>query len=1502
MKKKTLSRALSIIILSGITFAAAFAVVPALSASSAAFKRIRSDFLTFVRDKTGLSVSYKALSPSVLSGIRMSDITVTDIESDAPVLQIRSIKLRWNILKVLTGHIPDAFGELLISGVQADYNDLTQYSVRARLFALLQASGAGKEQVGSEKGQYNGKKRDNGKNQTDEGTFEDVLFSLPVRIRVKNASFVYADASVENELKIANLKINRPAKNDAVQLQLSGKNSLRAAAKNPVRFGKLALDFSVQAKITADIENSFAQLRFSSLKESDYLVPALNVYASYAEDTFRAAIMQNLLPFSLTLSADTRSQNAQFTLQAQHVNLFDLCKPKKSAAFLSTVSRLFVSGEYDALWNWKSGDLTYKADGSLALERGAKEGVSDVSFRFTGGKENADIEFIKVSSPFLSADYTGSLDIRNLRPQGTARIHSAVLPNGNAVSAEVYMESFGNESLFFVPQLYFGENSLTALQLRLIGSGLSRDFTFEAFDYSKADTAGPGALRVNGSFSLAEQKELQLQLSTENLFLDSIAAAALWCTPKKNSAGLSAVLPFLSPYICSADLFFSTDFKTFTYNSPYAVVANTQKDGEVLLLSVDGTESVFQISRCDIISSGQSVRLQANADISPASDEVLFSASLFINSLPYAFSGAFVPSRFLNISGDYNFSASAYADKDGFLSGSLSFAALPLEVCNTLFSSSVSVQFDVRAASDWNVRIEQIEIAEVSKRSRISPRVSLSGSADPSGLYLNRAVYADELSTLNGNLNALWNFSDGIFDSLTLNASLSDSFSDERYSAVLQVHNPERVASGQSDFLNRLYFSLEAEIRSLPASRFIALQNEGNTVSGSLSALGTLSNPSLRLNIERASFSAGTTAVLAQGSASLEDKNIVFTDCGIQYGTMNARSFSGSFSLKDFSGKAEGVFAGSVGSDPFFRTKTFTSPFSFVVVPSEDEQKEGNVPLKERAFRAELTLAKLEGSFFEPRENYKIVLARSSGRFDFTAGSSEGVKAVLFDDGEISITAARDFPVRFSAAGTVQKGNLFLSVDTIEADAKTFSRLVDLSSFSLYSGIAEGSGTITGTLSDPIINAEFIGTDMTVGVPDYIDERMTCADFRVKTTDSVFSAVDSLFIGEKSGARLNLSVDLALKKLLIDNLSLKVNTLADTRAAVRYAMPGGVFTGMGKADIAVQIDRDLIDVSGSVAVADLEAVIILPAERSQAQNQSQTDIVLDLTITADTKSRLFIPSKVNPLLRGLVTQTSPLRLQMDTRYDTSSFTGSFSMRGGEILYLNRTFYIREASAVLNESTESFDPRLSARAEIRERDKDGTPVRITFTVADQPLSRLSPVFSSVPVKTRQEIMSLLGQVFLGDLTGSNPLALIGGLADYGAQIAVVGTVENRLRDLLKFDIFSMRTMFLQNAFTSALNLNTGNQMSAGNFLDNTTVYIGKYFGDTLYADAMLHLSYDDNLEKRDGSTGGLVFQPEIGFELPTPFAAIRWSIAPELNSDWKLLVPHTSISFSWKFNF
>ena len=133
------------------------------------------------------------------------------------------------------------------------------------------------------------------------------------------------------------------------------------------------------------------------------------------------------------------------------------------------------------------------------------------------------------------------------------------------------------------------------------------------------------------------------------------------------------------------------------------------------------------------------------------------------------------------------------------------------------------------------------------------------------------------------------------------------------------------------------------------------------------------------------------------------------------------------------------------------------------------------------------------------------------------------------------------------------------------------------------------------------------------------------------------------------------------------------------------------------------------------------------------------------------------------------------------------------------------------------------------------------------------------------------------------------------------------VENTLRDLFNFDIFSIRTMVLQNAMKQSLRLNSEsdrtNSVTFGNFFDNSTVYIGKYFSSELYTDALLHWTYDKNRINDDTTTGGLVFQPEIGLELDSPYVKIRWSIDPDMDSIRNnLWIPTAAVTLSWKFSF
>ena len=261
---------------------------------------------------------------------------------------------------------------------------------------------------------------------------------------------------------------------------------------------------------------------------------------------------------------------------------------------------------------------------------------------------------------------------------------------------------------------------------------------------------------------------------------------------------------------------------------------------------------------------------------------------------------------------------------------------------------------------------------------------------------------------------------------------------------------------------------------------------------------------------------------------------------------------------------------------------------------------------------------------------------------------------------------------------------------------------------------------------------------------------------------------------------------------------------------------------------------------------------------------------------------------------------------MDTTDQTYKIDGEIALRSGDISYLNRSFYLKKGTMKFNANDPTFNPLISVQAETRERDDDGNDIRIILTANNQYLLNFNPQFSSIPARSETEIRSMLGQIALGDSDNISSLILSAG--DYAVQSIIGRNIENKLREFLNFDILSIRTNVLQNALKQGLSNNVlsfseTNSIGIGNLLDNSTVYIGKYFGSDLYVDALMHWSYDDTRVDDTLTIGGLVFKPEIGFELVSPFVNIRWSMAPDIDAMMNnRIVSSTSVTLSWNFSF
>ena len=116
---------------------------------------------------------------------------------------------------------------------------------------------------------------------------------------------------------------------------------------------------------------------------------------------------------------------------------------------------------------------------------------------------------------------------------------------------------------------------------------------------------------------------------------------------------------------------------------------------------------------------------------------------------------------------------------------------------------------------------------------------------------------------------------------------------------------------------------------------------------------------------------------------------------------------------------------------------------------------------------------------------------------------------------------------------------------------------------------------------------------------------------------------------------------------------------------------------------------------------------------------------------------------------------------------------------------NRNFYIKSGAIKFNPE-ELSNPIVTFRAETREKDFKGQTVKIIMSVENQYLDKMEPRFSSEPAKSENDILTMLGQIVVADSNKATDFLFAA--SDYALQSTVMRSMENKLRDLLNFDIF------------------------------------------------------------------------------------------------------------------
>jgi hypothetical protein len=1467
-----------------------------------------TDAQNWLRTSLGVEMSYDSLSPALLFAVRVKNIQIFDAESHERVITVKSASLSYNLFKILTGDVKNALGTLTVRGAAIDADALFTTGALSKTFEYVGAWSASRRALQSSAAPQRG-------------------LSLPFNIEIK-AALLSSSTLLPADFSVAVRTFSlRKGKSGYFNAAAAGSANVIPDAevieKIPAQFKseveKISLLFNVSGMLAPDLKQSAISLSLPAINFTSLTFRRLDFLAEYLGNSIRVSQAMNAFPADIMcdiLLSQTQPQDQErvrtavsavrFRLHADSFEPLALVRnpPRAFTGFLGTR----VSGEYELTWMRESSNINYRADGDILFPQSAILGSLNSDFFITGNKEEVTVRRLNFASEKLDASFEGGFKLKNMQTSGQAEITRLQLSNGSEISTEIYFDPLDQGFLCFVPQLNLGELSFAALQLTVVPTADSVDFSFELSDYTHYEFEEPGMFKMEGSLLTQMPMYAQTSVSVENFFVDSILKAISFFMPKLSASRLNAIAGFSAPYILTNEMYVSTDFSSLTYNVPYSIIANTRRDRDFMTFAIDGNNTALRVSRFDLTRLGQSMQSQLQLEISPDYSDFFFTAEMVMNAIPYSFTGTIVPNVMANIAGNYGFSATMFDNGVEGVLGEVTFGNFPVAFSKYILSFSTDLVFSWTPVNGIEASFAALEVSEINNAIAVNPRIMLSGVLNNYGFRMETISYTDDVSQLAGEGSLTWTGNGSVLEGAVFTLAAENSYGGaETCSVMINVSNPELVPFSLGALKNNYYISARANVHEFPMARLFQNQRDNDVVSAEVTALGTFDSPFVTFTIQNASMMLIASPLTLSASAVLDDSMFKISALNARWGVHELQDAAIDVSLENYLAEAKGEYHFIMGE------RSITAPLDAKFIsdgPGANSETSGGFP---QSFVLTVSSEGCVSPAFQAPKPFLLTAVRRPGRLDVISGSSS-IAGWLLDSGELGLKLGGMLPVAADISGKIAQGNMDIFIDSIAIDVAPFAPFIAFPAFAMYKGRITGDMHLGGVPSDPNFDGELVCTNLEINSPMYVPMHFAAEFFRADITENRLEVANAVLKGVRSRvfrsddgmveANLVLELDRWAFDILTVNLVTPENMIvpADTKIS-RIHVKGDVSCNMD-----IELRRDAVSVFGAIHGQNGQfeiSAMDFSFDSTPAQSaQDTSDVSVNLQMSVGTRMQVLINTTgrdAGTAFRGLVVPGTEVSLLVETYNDTFDLQGDVALRGGEIFYLNRNFYLREGRIVFNEKMGSFDPRITVRAETRDRDTEGEQVKIIMTATNQLLSQFSPVFSSSPAKSETEILSILGQIFSGDAETIGDFSFT--LIDWGVQVVVLRRIENGLRELLNFDIFSMRTMILQNVLRSRLDSNQEDKpLTAGSVLDNSTMYVGKYFGSYIYADALLHLSYDENEVLSGKSETGIVFQPEFGLEMMSPYVTIRWNIAPELGKTDFLWVDATSITLSWKFSF
>jgi translocation and assembly module TamB len=914
---------------------------------------------------------------------------------------------------------------------------------------------------------------------------------------------------------------------------------------------------------------------------------------------------------------------------------------------------------------------------------------------------------------------------------------------------------------------------------------------------------------------------------------------------------------------------------------PYMLLEDPANGGRSARLSGTYRNGTVLLDQLVLVTGGTRVHTTGFLRIGSAGT-IDFETQVTVNSVRYPLRGTYSPRGELVVFGPDGIEVRVDPSRGGFrLEARLGGIAIPIGKARV----DARLEGLFFSPEDWFLSVTDLHVSDLPAPGGGTADLRMAVGLGPQEGRIGIISFTDDEGTLAGTFDVSYRFRDDL--DVQLSGSLGAFDTEERYRIA------SRYSAGQ--------IAVDVRFENSPARR-LATDARSGTVGGALQVVGTFGNPQIRAFLETDSLRLSSQEVEARVLLYLDESEVRVSGSDLVVGTSAVRIDEVRLD------RATGALTGRAGI-----SRVGEDWGEYRISLRGDA---GEVPtlsmgeMLERPVFAQVAVTLAEESADAPT-SAAAEFALGTYRFERIDGESRlrrddgAIDVYVSDRGAFQMSLAAPLPVQLQASGQVRPGDIEITASGITVDLSTMAALLGLAAVEVPSGTARGSLRILGSPSDP----DFFGTiairDLTTTTPvgpDVIGPLNSTLIFEEKLIRMPLESVPA------GGATIELSAQAIISRLALEEYELNLVVSGDEGVRVDRAF-GPVYVD-GTARGSVVIGGNLRDtrLEGRLFTSGTE--ILIEERQPRPGDDGGRSIALDLEVETGRAVQFIWPDRDFPVLRSNFATGQTILISADTATEQFALTGNLDIQSGDVFYFDRNFLIRDGQISFNESQDEFDPRLSARAELREVTPEG-PVRI-FLVADgQRLSEFSPRFESNPPLPGNEIIAILGgNIFQqGGSESVNLTTALLSTSDVVTQFGVFRQFEDAVRERLDLDLFAIRTSVIQNVLLSAITpadeTVTPVTPSLGSYLNDTSIFMGRYLGDAVFGQAVLQLrsrEMEDQREEDPGiqRLGGVLIDSEISLEWQTPFFLLEWNFAPQ--NPEELFIRDNTFTFSWSFSY